>query len=138
MITISTFEVTYPLRNKRKIYDWIQTVIYNESKAPADISVILCTDEYLLEMNKKYLAHDYYTDIITFDYSEDKMVCGELFISVDRVKDNAEKEKVSIEKELMRVIIHGVLHLCGYGDKTKKQKETMRKKEDEALKLWFS
>ncbi len=93
------------------------------------------SDEQLLAMNKQYLNHDYYTDIITFDYSESSLISGDLFISVDRVRENAKQLKVSFNEELHRVMVHGVLHLLGFSDKSKAQAQTMRKQEDEALKM---
>jgi rRNA maturation RNase YbeY len=134
-ISIQAHEVQYTLRDKRKIYDWIRRVVKREGKKDGEIAVILCSDEFLLQMNNDFLQHDYYTDIITFDYSEGKTVSGELYISIDRVKDNAIKTWNSTLDELHRVIIHGVLHLCGYGDKTKKEQEIMRNKENSALKI---
>ncbi len=101
----------------------------------AGIAIILCSDEYLLDINKKFLSHDYYTDIITFDYTEGKRISGELYISIDRVKENAKQLGVSFPNELHRVMIHGVLHLCGYKDKTRKDREMMRTKEDQKLKM---
>jgi rRNA maturation RNase YbeY len=92
--------------------------------------LIFCSDEYLLDVNKKYLNHDYYTDIITFDYVEDKIISGDIFISSDRVRENANQFNVSFEMELFRIIIHGILHLLGYKDKTKKDKSLMTEKEN--------
>lgn len=113
---------------------WISKICKTEGRKPEEISVVFCSDEYLLEMNKQYLDHDYYTDIITFDYyTED--ISGDLFISVDRVKENAESNNVSFDSELKRVVAHGVLHLLGYGDKSEEESKVMRKKEDEALAL---
>jgi len=100
------------------------------------LTYVFCSDEYLLEMNKTYLQHDYYTDIITFDYSEENNISGDLFISVDRVKDNALKIGVSLQNEMQRVVIHGVLHLCGFKDKEKTDVEIMRKMEEKALLLF--
>lgn len=99
------------------------------------MAIILCSDEYLLDINKRFLDHHFYTDIITFDYCEGKVVSGELFISTDRVRENAEKYKIGFLDELNRVIIHGVLHLCGYKDKTEKDIKRMRSKENEKLKM---
>jgi rRNA maturation RNase YbeY len=105
-------------------------LIINEHTRFGEISVIVCSDEFLLEMNKQYLNHNYYTDIITFNYNEAGIISGDLFISIERVKDNAETYSTAWEKELLRVIFHGVLHLVGYNDKTTKEKEIMRRKED--------
>ena len=98
------------------------------------INIILCSDEYLIRMNEEYLKHNYYTDIITFDYTIESTVSGDLFISIDRVKDNAIKNSVSTENEIQRVIIHGVMHLCGYKDKKSDEIKTMRSKEEKYLK----
>lgn len=95
----------------------------------------MCSDTYLLELNKKFLEHDYFTDIITFDYCEDDVVSGDLFISIDRIMENAEENNVSKEEELHRVIIHGVLHLLGYSDKTPQQAQQIREQEDFCLSL---
>ncbi len=100
-----------------------------------DLVFVFCSDEFLLNMNREYLQHDYYTDIITFDYSEGGKLAGEMYISYDRIIDNAKDLKVRELDELHRVIIHGVLHLCGYKDKTKKEEEKMRKAEEFALNL---
>jgi probable rRNA maturation factor len=118
-----------------KILDWYNQVSLQEDKQLGDVTVIFCSDEYLLEVNRQHLDHDYYTDIITFDYSEFPLISGDLFISVDRVKENASDFKVSFEHELHRVIIHGFLHLCGYFDKSEEDELLMRSKENQALSL---
>lgn len=110
--------------------DWIKNTILNEGKQSGEISFVFCSDDYLLDINRQYLDHDYYTDIITFDYVEGNLISGDVFISIDRVKENADVFKVSFENELNRIIIHGVLHLLGYKDKDSKQKEVMTGKED--------
>jgi probable rRNA maturation factor len=114
---------------------WLDKVSGLESKKLGDISLIFCSDEYLLKVNQDYLDHDYYTDIITFDYTEDDFVSGDLFISVDRVKENAETNQVEFLNELNRVIVHGVLHLCGYKDKSEEDEKQMRLKENQMLEL---
>jgi rRNA maturation RNase YbeY len=101
-----------------------------EDKECGPINLIFCDDEKILEVNKEYLAHDYYTDIITFDYSLNQIISGDLFISIDRVKENADMFSKSFENELMRVVFHGVLHLCGYNDKSEEDILVMRSKED--------
>jgi len=101
-----------------------------EDKECGPINLIFCDDEKILEVNKEYLAHDYYTDIITFDYSLNQIISGDLFISIDRVKENADLFSKSFENELMRVVFHGVLHLCGYNDKSEEDILVMRSKED--------
>jgi len=108
----------------------LNSLIKNELKKTGDISVIFCTDEYLLEMNKAYLEHDYYTDIITFDYVEGDVISGDLFISLDRVKENAEKFEITFLKEVYRVVFHGVLHLVGYKDKAEAEQKVMREREN--------
>ena len=116
------------------IETWLKTVCASEDKSLGDLGVVFCSDNYLLELNIKHLEHDYYTDIITFDYS-DEMISGDLFISVDRVRENAKLYNVSFQEELHRVIVHGVLHLVGYSDKSDEESTTMRSKESDALKL---
>ena len=105
-------------------------LIINELKVCGDISVIFCSDEHLLEMNKQYLGHDYYTDIITFDYVKDNVISGDLFISYDRIIDNAEKFDNEYVTEIYRVVFHGVLHLIGYNDKTEEEQKMMTEKEN--------
>lgn len=133
MISFFTEGVDYTLKDKLKIKRWIQQTVASESKKTGDINIIFCSDEYLLEVNKQYLNHDYYTDIITFNYNTDK-INGDLFISLDRVADNANQNNVPRETELLRVIIHGVLHLLGYNDKTAKEEKEIRTKEDSCIK----
>ena len=99
-----------------------------------EISYIFCSDDYLLDINKTYLKHDFYTDIITFDYTDAKKISGDLYISIDRVRDNAQELNLGFEQELHRVIIHGVLHLLGLKDKTEEEAKEMRKAEEECLK----
>ena len=101
-----------------------------------EISIVMCSDELLLETNQKYLNHDYYTDIITFDYTEEDQISGDLMISYDRVKENAKKENVSVQEELRRVMAHGVLHLLGLKDKSEREAAEMRAQEDAALVLF--
>ncbi len=114
---------------------WLDQVASLEKKKLGDISLIFTSDEHLLTVNQQYLDHDYYTDIITFDYSEDDFVSGDLFISIDRVRENAEQNNVSFVNELNRVVVHGVLHLCGYKDKSESEEQLMRSKEDQMLEL---
>jgi len=109
----------------------VNQLIVNELRVTGDISIIFCSDDYLLEINKQYLDHDYYTDIITFDYEEeDNVISGDLFISIDRIKENAGKFDVNFIIELYRVVFHGVLHLIGYKDKTDEEQKEMKAKED--------
>lgn len=109
---------------------WIKEAIANEQKTLGEINYIFCDDDYLLEKNQTYLNHDTYTDIITFDYSEENSVSGDIFISIERLKENARKFAVPFDTELRRVMIHGVLHLIGYKDKSDKEKKLMREKEE--------
>jgi probable rRNA maturation factor len=134
-ITLALADISVRMENKKILYSWIQDVIESEKRVPSEIAIILCSDEYLLDMNNKFLKHNYYTDIITFDYTQGKMISGELYISVDRVRDNAIDLGVGFKNELYRVIIHGILHLCGYGDKSEKERKEMRRKENQKLKM---
>ena len=111
----------------------LSNVVKTELKELGDISIIFVSDQYLLEINQKYLNHDYFTDIITFDYCEDNVISGDLFISVDRVKENADSFNVDELTEIHRVMIHGVLHLCGYKDKTEEEEKNMRLLENKYL-----
>lgn len=113
--------------------DWIKHIITGEGRKPGEVNFIFCSDAHLITINKQYLQHDDYTDIITFDYCEAKKVIGDIFISVDRIKENAEKYKVSFKDELHRVMAHGVLHLCGYKDKSPEDKKRMTAMEDQSL-----
>lgn len=109
---------------------WLSDCCDTEGKSLEEVNLIFCSDEYLLQKNIEFLQHDYYTDIITFDYCQDDLIMGDLFISKDRVIDNAQTNGVSFENELNRVIVHGVLHLCGYKDKSVDEEKLMRSKED--------
>ncbi len=125
------FEDIRPLKIKKNhIKKQVKNLISNELMMPGTISVIFCSDKYLLEVNKQYLDHDYFTDIITFNYVEDSVISGDLFISLDRVKENAETFHAKFVVELYRVVFHGVLHLVGYNDKTKEEQKIMRQKEN--------
>lgn len=120
---------------KREITAWIKTVAGSYKKKIGDIAYIFCSDEKILEVNREYLQHDYYTDIITFDYDENDVISGDLFISLDTVKSNAAQFNQSYERELHRVIIHGILHLCGINDKGPGEREIMEAAENKALEL---
>ena len=122
---IESFNVSIDLYSRKISY-----IIDNEGFKEENIVLVFCSDKFLLDLNKKHLNHDYFTDIITFSYTVNNKISGDLFISVDRVKENSLKECVSFEKELERVIYHGVLHLCGYNDKTQKESKEMRSKEN--------
>jgi probable rRNA maturation factor len=128
-------DVSLPKLGKRRIISWINDVVLKEGRLVGDISFIFCSDEFLLDVNRKYLNHDYYTDIITFDYVEKDIIQGDIFISLDRVRENAMIYKVTFDNEIHRILIHGILHLIGYKDKLKKDKLLMTAKEDSYLKL---
>jgi probable rRNA maturation factor len=126
-------DVDFELDKPVKTRSWVKKIIQGEKKTAGDINFVFTSDEDLLKVNRQFLKHDTYTDIITFDYSEGKKLNADIMISLDRVEENAKKLKVTFKEELRRVMIHGVLHLCGYKDKTAKDKVVMRKKEDAAL-----
>lgn len=136
-ITFFNEEIEFNLKGKQVLKDWISLVIESEGKKKGDISFIFCNDTYLSEINVQYLKHHTLTDIITFDYTADNKgrISGDIFISIERVKENAESLKIPFVNELHRVIIHGVLHLLGYKDKNKVDKALMRQKEDYCLSL---
>ncbi|GAA0891987.1 rRNA maturation RNase YbeY [Fulvivirga kasyanovii] len=138
MPSVNFFEedIDFTLSNEDYISHWIKTIIEKEGFALQELNFIFCSDEYLYQMNVDYLNHDTYTDIITFDNSEeDKQIEGDIFISIDRVRDNANSIKSTFEDELARVIIHGVLHLMGHKDKTPEEEKGMREKEEACLSL---
>lgn len=123
-------DISFNLTNKKLLKGWIANTLLKENRQGGNINFIFCNDAYLLEINQKYLSHDNYTDIITFDYSENNLINGDIFISIERVSANAIEYNTDFENELKRVIIHGILHLCGYKDKTKLEKSQMRAKEE--------
>lgn len=126
-----TEDITFSLKQKGRVRKWIKETIKNESHKLRELNFIFCCDQYLLSINQQYLNHDTYTDIITFDNSDLKgLIIGDIFISIDRVKDNAASFKTNLEDELNRVMIHGTLHLLGYPDKGKEAKLIMTQKED--------
>ena len=126
------------LSERKRLKLFIERIFGQNKRALTNLSIIFCTDEYLLDINKRFLQHDYFTDIITFNLSEDaNIIEGEIYISVDRIRENAADNKVSINKELHRVIFHGVLHLCGYKDKVSADKKEMTRLEDESLNKFF-
>lgn len=127
---------SFRLKNKLKIKRWIKQVVENYGYKLGEISYVFCSDERILEVNKQYLSHDFYTDIITFDYVEKERVSGDIFISIDRVEENAKDFNVTFQQELLRVIIHGVLHLLGFEDHNQEEQQIMRQKENEAIALW--
>ena len=138
MIEFSKIDVEVPGLNPELFVLWLTDVIKSEEKVCGDVAIVFCADDYLLEMNRQFLDHDYYTDIITFDYCEENIVSGDLFISIDRVKDNAQVLGEIYESELKRVCVHGVLHLCGYKDKTLKDEKKMRELENFYLERYVS
>lgn len=125
------------LKNRTDLKEFIFKLAKQHKKEIENLNFIFCSDEYLLEINKSFLNHNYYTDIITFDLSENKKINGEIYISYDRVKENSKSFKTTIKNELHRVIFHGILHLCGFKDKSKKESETMRAEEQKALSQYF-
>ncbi len=129
------YKTDYQLVETKSYANWVSEVIRTDNSEVGQIDYIFCDDAYLLSLNQKYLKHDTLTDIITFDYTEGDLVSGDIFISIDRIRENALKYKVDVDDELQRVIIHGILHFCGYKDKTKEDKLLMRKKEDYYLSL---
>ena len=134
-ISFQSEDVAFELSSPEEPAAWIRSVIEREGHELHEVCFIFCSDEYLYNLNQEYLNHDTYTDIITFPYTELPLIEGDIFISVDRVMENARKFGVPFEQELFRVMIHGILHLCGYRDKSPEEKVLMRKKEDEALQL---
>ena len=130
------YETDFQLENEQEFENWISRVIASEDKEEGEISYIFCDDEYLHKINVEYLNHDDLTDIISFDYSEGNVLHGDIFISIERVRDNANDFSVPFDEELKRVIIHGVLHYCGYKDKSVKDEAVMRTKEDEKVLLF--
>ncbi len=130
MIEFTLKEVEVPGLDSEFFVLWLQDVVKEEGFESGDICVVFCTDDELLDMNITYLQHDYYTDIITFDYTFENVVSGDLFISIDRIIDNASTLMEDYSKELKRVCVHGILHLCGYKDKTENESITMREKEE--------
>ena len=136
MISYQTDGVKMPSIKRRDVSAWIKVVAKGYGKKVGDIAYIFCNDEKILQVNNDYLQHDYYTDIITFDYCEDDIISGDLFISLDTVKSNSELVGSTYEQELYRVIIHGILHLCGVNDKGPGEREMMEAAENKALSLY--
>ena len=128
-------DLPFPKLKRRESTKWIKQVVLLENKLEGDISFVFCSDVYLLDVNRKYLNHDYFTDIITFDYVAGNVISGDIFISVDRVLENSNQFNSSFDRELKRVMVHGILHLVGYKDKTAEEKMLMTEKEDFYLNL---
>ena len=135
MVAYYTEDTKFMFKEKRLTSRWLKLVAESEIRRLGDISVIFCSDNFILDVNMKYLQHDYFTDIITFDYCKGDRLSGDLFISIDSVRENARLYDVDFQEELYRVIVHGILHLIGYDDHTKAQKAQMRAKEDYYLSL---
>ena len=130
------YELEFNIDNEEDYSVWISEVISSENRLEGEINYIFCDDAYLIQLNQQYLDHDTLTDIISFDYSEGNNLHGDIFISVERVKENAKDFNVSFEEELRRVIIHGLLHYCGYKDKNEEDEVLMRQKEEEKMKMF--
>ena len=136
MVTYFFEDTDFKLKNKTKIKKWLKLVAESEVFSLGAVSVIFCSDNYILDINQRFLQHDYFTDIITFDYSEGEKISGDLFISVDSVRENSIEDGTEFEEELHRVIVHGILHLIGYDDHTDEDIRTMRSKENYYLSLY--
>ena len=136
MIEFFTEDVILPDFDQVSVSNWLSDVCNSEDKVLNELNIIFCSDEHLLKMNIDHLEHDYYTDIITFDYCFDNQIIGDLFISVDRVSDNANINNELFFNELIRVMVHGVLHLCGFKDKSSEEATLMRSKENHYLSLY--
>lgn len=138
MISFYSEDIAKPKLKFNQIKNWIKLVISNHNLKCGDISIIFCSDNYLLNINNKYLNHNYFTDIITFNYNEEKKISGDIFISIETVKKNSTYYSQTFINELHRVIIHGIFHLIGFDDKTEVDEIYMHKKEDEALEIYLS
>ncbi len=135
MITYQTFDTNFSFKGRRFTSSWLRQVVQTEKRMIGDIGIQFCSDEHILSVNKEFLHHDYYTDVITFDYCEGDVISGDLVISVDSVADNASHFHTEFEEELNRVIVHGVLHLLGYDDHTLEDQKVMREKENFYLEV---
>lgn len=136
MISFVTDHIDMPMLDPSRIERWIRTVAAGYGFAAGDITYIFCNDERILEVNRQFLQHDYYTDIITFDYSTPTRISGDIYISLETVASNAQQLGISFDDELRRILIHGVLHLTGQGDKTPESKAIMTEKENKALQIF--
>lgn len=130
----NTDEIAIPTLTK----DWVEQIILSENKKPGEISYIFCDDEHLLQVNRDFLQHDYYTDVITFDYVKGKTISADIFVSLPRISENAITLSKDFNSEFLRVLAHGILHLCGYKDKSDEEISEMRKKEDHYLSIFRS
>ena len=130
------YETEFELPNEDQLSNWLSQVILSENKKEGDINYIFCDDEYLLNLNEQYLDHDTLTDIISFDYTVGNELHGDIFISIERVRENAKDFNVTFDEELKRVLAHGILHYCGFKDKSEEDEQLMRQKEDEKIKMF--
>src|SRR5690554_3730924 len=137
-ITFDTENIEFPHIKKREVNAWIKKIAGSYNKKIGDLAYLFCNDEKILEINRHYLNHDFYTDIISFDYTEGDVISGDIFISLDTIRTNSQKYNTDYQEELCRVIIHGVLHLCGLDDKSEADSKEMREAEDSALKQLFN
>ncbi|SRR5690606_1955071 len=135
-MVIFNYETDFQLENESDYEQWIDAVIESEGKEPGEINYIFCDDEYLHNINMQYLNHDTLTDIISFDYCIGDLISGDIFVSIERVQDNAKEYEVSFNEELLRVLAHGILHYCGYKDKTEEEALLMRSKEQEKINMF--
>ncbi|MDR0712672.1 MAG: rRNA maturation RNase YbeY [Bacteroidales bacterium] len=127
--------IAFRLRHQRKISQWLQTVAFRENKTSGNLTYVFVSERRILELNRQFLCHNDYTDIITFDDSTEKEISGEMYVCIDTVRKNAERYHTGFENELLRVMVHGILHLCGYNDKTEQEQQSMRAKENDSLLL---
>ena len=130
-------DISFRLRRLRAHRQWIEACIAARGKQSGALNIIFTSNPYLLKINRKYLNHNYFTDVITFDYTEKNMLAGDVFISIDKVRENAGLYGVGVEDEIRRVMVHGMLHLAGFSDATDAQREIMREMENDALHLWL-
>jgi rRNA maturation RNase YbeY len=135
-IQFFTEQTKFTIKNKTLIREWLTKIIRKQKKTVGEINIIFCSDDYLLKLNEQYLGHDTFTDIITFDFVEEKTISGDIFISVDQMKENAKLFHVEQSTEMRRLIVHGVLHLLGYKDEKPKDKKIMTTQEEAALECW--
>ena len=135
-MTYFNYETDFELENETSYEKWISTIIQSEEKEEGEINYIFCDDDYLLKINVDYLDHDTLTDIISFDYCEGNSLQGDIFISIERVRENAAEFNTIFEEELKRVMAHGILHYCGYKDKSEEESLAMRQKEEEKIKMF--
>ena len=136
-IRFSNQDIKFKLKDKRRVVTWIKKIANNHNKVTGEISIVFVNDDYILSINNQYLNHNYFTDIITFDYSEKNIIEGDVFISVDTVESNSKTFNTTFNNELLRVIAHGILHLIGFKDKKPNEQKIMREQEDFALEIFY-